>query len=259
MAVEHDTPTVIWKRKGRGRIHAVLDTDYFGTLCGREIDGGYETVDIPLEADACRRCHEAYVAGPSTPPVTTAPTAQADQSPRVIVPRVLNEVVRTLSAIVAEMVADRPPQQRNRRMEPWREDAAHVLVALDAAFGQIGALRSELSTALAESLRGTFVPYLAYDGLPPMTPQFHRSRKEWANDELRSDLRRAILSDPDTGESFTGPEVFARLEKVVSILGSNVKLTGCREFGIEPNEYCVSKSEPATMQIVWDAAEQMGV
>lgn len=180
-------------------------------------------------------------------------TAQATEALRHVV-----EVVAECRETTLVEEIDRAP--RLGEGDPLDDLAglAHLVDAFDRIMVQAKEARAEAAEALARALPfGTSVA--SFDGLPAMTPRFPKDRSGWNSDALAHRVRREILSparevDQETGEIVevypTAQEVYSALTDVVSVTGSNVKVKGLKNLGIDPDEFCTATPGTPTVQII---------
>lgn len=150
------------------------------------------------------------------------------------------------------------PVKRHPTHPTYIHDLAWTVDTLERIIDRAKAIQAEVGEHLAKAVPfGT--PRIAYPGLRPLTPRWGGDRKEWANDLLAEDVKpRILMADPEAGEMRTPSEVLDLCFSVVSLNGSNAKVTGLRALGLDPDDYCKKTPAPPTIQVTKDAAEKGG-
>lgn len=127
-------------------------------------------------------------------------------------------------------------------------DLAWTVDNLERIIDQAKALQAEAASALAHAIPfGT--THVTFMGLRPLTPRWGGERKGWENDLLREKVVPRLLVDPETGEKRDPEGVLETTLSVVSLIGSNVKTTGLKKLGIDPDDYCHKEKRPPTVQV----------
>lgn len=156
------------------------------------------------------------------------------------------------------LVEDRPPRpgEGEEGSPEYRADLealARVTFALDQILDVVKDLRHSYGVRLARAcpFRESLV---LIDDLPPIQPRFGKDRTAWDSPRLRDDVKAEILcpADRETGEirDLSPEAVFEAVERIVSITGSNVKTTGIKALGLDPEDYCHSEPKDPTVLFV---------
>lgn len=152
-----------------------------------------------------------------------------------------------LGPLVLDLIAEKPERDDADR-EAWVHDLAVLVDGMESIIDLIREAQTEAAEALARA-----VPYeisnVTFSDTRALTPRWPKDRKAWQNDRLRDDVRARVLAD-ENGEARPGADVFETLESIVSIIGSNVKTTGLKKLGLDPDDYCMSEKRPPTVQVV---------
>lgn len=164
------------------------------------------------------------------------------------------------SAVVANAFMDltkgAPVKAREEDHAVYLHDLAVLIDGIEKIVDSLRETREEVAATFAREL-----PYqtslVAYGDLRPMKPRFPKDRKGWDNEALQADVLPALtadipdnLVDPETGTPHRPREIVDRVLSVVSLTGSNVKTTGIKALGLDPDDYChASKADP-TVQVV---------
>lgn len=151
---------------------------------------------------------------------------------------------------------DGAPVKADPTHEVLVHDLAWMVDHLEYVIDRAKSIQAEAATALAKAVPfGT--PRIGFPGLRPLTPRYGGTRKEWANDLLLEHVRpRVLMSDPEAGEMRSPQEVFDVVLSVVSLNGSNAKVTGIRALGLDPDDYCKKTPAPPTIQVTKDALDR---
>ena len=138
-------------------------------------------------------------------------------------------------------------------------DLAEIVAATDAAIVLLRRIRAEAGEALARRApKGSTL--VEFDDLPAMTIRWGKNRKEWDTDRLQTEVRQALASsietrelvDPTTGETVAAAgiqEALSAAWSVVSFTGSNLRVGGVKDLGIDPDEFCSSTVKPPDVQV----------
>ncbi len=148
---------------------------------------------------------------------------------------------------------------------PVKADDSHPMFVHDLAFlvdhlehviDKAKAIQAEAGEHLAKAVPfGT--PRIAFPGLRPLTPRWGGNRTAWANDLLAEHVRpRILMADPEAAEMRSPGEVLDLAFSVVSLNGSNVKVTGLRALGLDPDDYCRKSPAPPSIQVTKDAIDR---
>jgi hypothetical protein len=160
-----------------------------------------------------------------------------------------------LEQAVMDLVDGRPVQADEAAHAVYVHDLAYLVDHLESAIDRAKSIQAEAAEALAKALPfGT--PRVAYPGLRPLTPRWGGERKKWANDLLQEKVKPRLLVDPETGEKRSPEGVLDAVLSVVSLIGSNVKTTGLKALGLDPNDYCQMEKKPPTVQVTKDALDR---
>lgn len=130
-------------------------------------------------------------------------------------------------------------------------DLAILVDAFESIIDRLKLIQAEVASKLAQA-----IPYgtslVAYRDTRPLTPRWGGQRKEWANDLLQADVKPRVTHDPESGEARSPEDVMEVAFSVVSLNGSNVKVTGLRALGLDPDDYCHKEPKPPTVQVTKD-------
>lgn len=127
-------------------------------------------------------------------------------------------------------------------------DLAWMVDALEGIIDKAKVIQAEVASALAHAIPfGT--SHVTFPDVRPLTPRWGGERKGWENDLLRDAVRPRLLVDPETGEKRDPEGVLETTLSVVSLIGSNVKTTGLKKLGIDPDDYCHKEKRPPTVQV----------
>jgi hypothetical protein len=145
-----------------------------------------------------------------------------------------------LERAVVDLVDNRPVPADEEAHAVYIHDLAYLVDHLESAIDRTKTVQAEAAEALAKALPfGT--PRVAFPGLRPLTPRWGGERKKWANDLLQEKVR---------------PRLLEAVLSVVSLIGSNVKTTGLKALGLDPNDYCQMEKKPPTVQVTKDALDR---
>lgn len=168
----------------------------------------------------------------------------------------MTEGAETIAAASFDLVKDAPVKAREEDHAVYLHDLAVLIDSIETMVDTLRETQSEMAATFAREL-----PYqtslVAYGDLRPMKPRYPKDRKGWDNEALAADVLPALtadipdsLVDPETGTPHRPREIVDRVLSVVSLTGSNVKTTGIKKLGLDPDDYChASKADP-TVQIV---------
>lgn len=164
----------------------------------------------------------------------------------------LRSIATEVDPIVSSIVAAGPTRRFSKddawTADPWIVGTGRLLDALDIATAELRKLRDYVAAEFARK-----VPFqtslISIPGLPAMEPRWGGTRKAWKNDLLQADLRPRLLVNED-GEMLQGEALLDRVFQVVSLIGSNVKTSGLRALGLDPNDYSTQEPKDPTVQIV---------
>lgn len=158
---------------------------------------------------------------------------------------------RSRLAAIEAVVIDRlkaAPVKAHPDHPGFVHDLAVLVDRLEHVIDQAKAIQAEAASALAHAVpSGT--PRIAFPNLRPLTPRWGGERKGWENELLAERVKPRLLVDPETGEKRDPEGVLETTLSVVSLIGSNVKVTGLRALGIDPGDYCHTEKKPPTVQV----------
>lgn len=163
--------------------------------------------------------------------------------------RLLEEAVVSILEPEAMAFVEGRPVKRDPVHAVWLHDAARLIDSLEVTIDKAREVQAFVAAHFAGDL-----PYrtttVSYGDTRPLTPRWGGERKKWANDLLQEDVKPRLLFDPETGGARTPPEVLDAALSVLSLIGSNVKVTGLRALGLEADDYCHKEPKPPTVQVV---------
>jgi len=175
------------------------------------------------------------------------------------------EALRSLEGWTMDLI-ESAPVKADPIHPTYVHDLAYLVDNLEAIIDKAKAIQAEAGEALAKAVPfGT--PRIAFPGLRPLTPRWGGTRKEWAMDILGDLVKARVLVAPakvdtETGEIVspayerTPEEVLDSAFSVVSLTGSNLKVTGLRALGLDPDDYCKKTPAPPTVQVTKDALDR---
>lgn len=153
-----------------------------------------------------------------------------------------------LQARVVEYVAERPVT-RDPSHPVYIHDLAKVLDTLEKVLDSLKASQVHAAEFFCRALPfGT--PSVTYGDTRPLIPRFGGQRVNWRNDLLADDVLPLLVMDPESGEKRDSVDVRDLCFSVVSLNGSNVKVTGLRALGLDPDDYCHKVPKAAEVQVV---------
>lgn len=159
---------------------------------------------------------------------------------------VMSAYLDALGPLEADVMAlvDGAPVRRHPDFPVYLHDLATSLDVLEYAIDGLAALRDHLAEAFCKAVPfGTSA--VTYPDTRPLVPRFGGNRTKWENDLLREDVLPLLVADADHPE-----EIRDRCFSVVSLNGSNVKVTGLRALGLDPDDYCHKVPKAAVVQVV---------
>lgn len=162
-----------------------------------------------------------------------------------------------LAAVESDVMAliEGAPVKAHGDHPVYVHDLADALDRLEWIIDKAKEIQAEVASNLARAIPfGT--PRIAFPGLRPLTPHWGGERKAWANDLLQEKVKPRLLTDPETGERRTPEGVLDATLSVVSLNGTNAKVTGLRALGIDPDDYCKKEPKPPTVQVTKDALDR---
>lgn len=147
--------------------------------------------------------------------------------------------------------------------EPVRADPSHPLYVHDLAIlvDHLEGIRDKV-TELREMAAVQFcraIPFqtsvVSFGDTRPLIPRFGGDRKGWKNDLLADAVKPRLLQTLDedlepTGELRGAQEVLDVTLSVLTLNGSNVKVTGLRKIGLDPDDFCRKVPKDPTVQVV---------
>lgn len=166
----------------------------------------------------------------------------------------ITEAAEDLERGVVDLIDGRPVQADGTNHAVYVHDLAFLVDHMESAIDRLKVIQAEAGEALAKAVPfGT--PRIAFPRLRPLTPRWGGTRKEWANDLLQEHVRPRILSTVD-GEARDAADVYDLCFSIVSLNGSNAKVTGLRALGLDPDAYCKKTPAPPTIQVTKDALDR---
>lgn len=153
------------------------------------------------------------------------------------------QCAEALGFIVVDYL-DRKPVKRHPGHPVYVHDLAALIDTLEKVQEAVQEARGAVDDAFCHALPfGT--PSVTYADTRPLVPRFGGERTKWENDLLREDVLPLLVEDVGHPE-----EVRDRCFSVVSLNGSNVKVTGLRALGLDPDDYCHKVPKAAQVQVV---------
>ncbi len=160
-------------------------------------------------------------------------TTPAEASP----PTTLDTLRQTIARMVDE-IAD-------LEAEGDYVSLGHGLCSLDTLARDFSALKRETEQALARVMPSKKVE------LPGVVLERRKStkRSEWQHDELLPVVLRRLLTDPETGETLPLATLNGLAERIRSVLTPSWKVTGLRDCGLDPSEWCREDEGAVSVQL----------
>lgn len=145
---------------------------------------------------------------------------------------------------------DNRPVKRHPTHDVYVHDLAAMIDTLEKIQEAVQEARGALDAAFCQA-----VPFqtssVTYADTRPLVPRFGGERVKWENELLREDVYPLVVMDPEEEGVFRHPEsVREACFSVVSLNGSNVKVTGLRALGLDPDDYCHKVPKAAVVQVV---------
>lgn len=126
-------------------------------------------------------------------------------------------------------------------------DLALMIDHLDLLRTKLREIEDAVQEAFCQAL-----PYkttsVGYPDCAALIPRWGGSRIQWDSKTLRDDVRSKVLREFNTDPAAEG--AFDLVEKVVSITGSNVKTTGLKKLGLDPDDYSEKVPKAPSVQVV---------
>lgn len=164
---------------------------------------------------------------------------------------------KVLEGVFIELVATeratvdlitRAPVKAHEDHPTYVHDLATLVDRLEEIIDKAKEIQAEVASALAHAIPfGT--THVTFPDLRSLTPRWGGERKGWENELLRDAVKPRLLVDPETGEKRDPEDVLETTLSVVSLIGSNVKTTGLKKLGVDPDDYCHKEKRPPTIQV----------
>lgn len=179
------------------------------------------------------------------------PTESLEAQEAIVVK--LAEATGSLAAYTVDLL-DRKPVGADPIRDEWTRQVALAVDRTETVLDALKEARAELGEALCRAVPfGT--PFISFEGVRAMVPRGGGERVEWRNDLLESAVRPRVLMVPDEEdgsptEEFRSPtEVYETFQSILSVNGSNTKVTGLRALGLDPDDYCHKVPKRADVQV----------
>lgn len=158
------------------------------------------------------------------------------------------QAAAALEEDIVELVDERPVT-RDPDHQVYVHDLAKVLDTIEKVLDSLKQAQAHAAEHFCRAL-----PYgtssVTYGDTRPLVPRFGGQRVNWRNDLLAEDVMPLLVMDPESGEKRDSQDVRDLCFSVVSLNGSNVKVTGLRALGLDPDSYCHKVPKAAEVQVV---------
>jgi len=161
---------------------------------------------------------------------------------------ILGETAPHLEAAVLELT-DAKPSKKSAKHPAFIHDLAVIVDALETHLDKIKTVQAFVGETLCREL-----PYqtahVGFADTRALVPRWGGNRTAWSNDRLQEDVQSRILFDEEGTAREDPKEVLNLAWSVVSLNGSNVKTTGLRALGLNPDDYAHQERKPPTIQVM---------